>query len=202
MATLHRQTPRREIHYRYGVDATIVRDDDGIGSYISKIHFELTRSDLKTGRGKSRTPWQIGLDAQETGDAQDTARWCEYVEVTHRRRAVSVSKALRDAYPQHETADQTDEELAQQEQPGEIELDFADDVYDEILHHRTTPLRAIVATAFEDGGQLAAIKALRVLGQPVYVGLPEPGETAPIVRFVTAQAWAPIANTQHRKDRQ
>ena len=101
-----------------------------------------------------------------------------------------------------DATDQTDEELAQQEQPGEIELDFADDVYDEILHHRAAPLRAIVATAFEDGGRLAAIKALRVLSRPVYVGLPEPGDTAPIVRFVSAQAWAPIANTQHRKDKQ
>lgn len=48
----------------YGVDAVIVRDDEGIGSYVSKINFELARSDLKIGRdGKGRTPWQVGVDA-------------------------------------------------------------------------------------------------------------------------------------------
>ncbi|MCP4965695.1 MAG: protein rep, partial [bacterium] len=63
----------REIHYRYGVDAVIIRDDKGIGTYVSKIHLELVRSDLKQTRGsEGRTPWQVGVDAAESGDARDT----------------------------------------------------------------------------------------------------------------------------------
>ena len=52
--------------------------------------------------------------------------------------------------------------------------------------------------AFEDEGQAGVLQALRVLDQPVYIGLPETGETTPVVRFVSAQAWTPIANTQQR----
>ena len=38
----------------------------------------------------------------------------------------------------------SDDELAQQEQEGEIELDLDDDVYDALLHHQSTHLPALV----------------------------------------------------------
>lgn len=47
----------RQVHELYGVDAVPVRDEAGIGAYVSKIHYELARSDLKIGRddGRSRS---------------------------------------------------------------------------------------------------------------------------------------------------
>ena len=36
-------------HDEVAVDATPIKDQAGIGAYGSKIHYELTRSDLKTG---------------------------------------------------------------------------------------------------------------------------------------------------------
>ncbi|MCP4962552.1 MAG: hypothetical protein GY925_25190, partial [Actinomycetia bacterium] len=187
----------REIHYRYGVDAVIIRDDRGVGTYVSKIHLELVRSDLKQTRGgKGRTPWQVGVDAAETGDARDIARWKEWVTVSRRRRAISVSPAVRAAYPAHETAELSDEELAQQEQNGEIELDFDNEVYDTLLHHRHQPLRALVALAFEDNGSQGVLNLLHsILDRAVYLGGPEPGNTAPVIRYVSAQALQPL---QHR----
>ena len=39
----------------------------GIGAYVTKIHYELARSDLKIGRdeGRARAPSQLGIDAAE-----------------------------------------------------------------------------------------------------------------------------------------
>jgi hypothetical protein len=190
----------RAVSLYHGVDAEIVRDEEGIGSYVSKINLELTRSDLKESRGeKGRTPWQVGVDAADTGDAHHTARWKEWVTVSHSRRALSISPAIRDAYPPHETADMTDEELAQAEQDGEIELDVDPDVYDAILHHRHQPLRALVALAFADHSTQGVLDLLRtVLDRPVYLGRPEPGHTAPIIRFASTQAWRPLTTNPRR----
>ena len=190
----------RPVSMLHGVVAEIVRDDDGIGSYVSKINLELTRSDLKQARGdKGRTPWQVGVDAADTGHKQDTARWKEWATVSHGRRAISISPAIRDTYPAHETADMTDEELAQAEQDGEIELHLDPEVYDSVLHHRDRPLRALVAVAFEDNGVEGVLDLLRtVLHRPVYLGSPDPDSTAPIIRYVSSQAWGPIQPTRGR----
>ncbi|MCP3992840.1 MAG: hypothetical protein GY724_27490 [Actinomycetia bacterium] len=165
---------------------------------MSKIHLELVRSDLKQAwGGKGRTPWQVGADAAETGDARDTARWKEWITVSRRRRAISVSPAVRNAYPAHETAELSDDELAQQEQDGEIELDFDNEVYDTLLHHRHQPLRALVALAFEDHGSQGVLALLRsVLDRAVYLGGPEPGNTAPVIRYVSTQAWGPMTTSR------
>ena len=57
--------------------------EDALARYLGKIQLEMTRQDLKVGRtSRSRSPWQIGLDAAETGNAQDAARWCEYLRAT------------------------------------------------------------------------------------------------------------------------
>ena len=72
----------RDIHTERGVDAVPVKDNDGLGEYVSKIHYELVRSDLKRGRRENRTPWQIALDAADTGECRDIARWVEYCQAT------------------------------------------------------------------------------------------------------------------------
>ena len=47
---------------------------------------------------------------------------------------------------------------------------------------------------FEDNGVQGVTDLLRTgLDRPVYISGPEPGNTAPIVRFVSAQVWGPNA---------
>ncbi|MEM9615801.1 MAG: hypothetical protein AAF962_21095 [Actinomycetota bacterium] len=72
--------------------------DDHIAAYLGKIQLELTRQDLKTAKGASRSPWQIALDAAESGDAQDAARWCEYLRATKGRNVVTTGGRLADVY--------------------------------------------------------------------------------------------------------
>lgn len=143
----------RQVHELYGVDAVPVRDEAGIGAYVSKIHYELARSDLKVGRndGRSRSPWQVGIDAAETGDAKDTRRWHEWVQVTKGSRALGVSPALRDHYGQHETVEMTDQELAATAQEGLTEIEFDHEVYNDLHRHRE-PLLAEVALVYQDSG--------------------------------------------------
>ncbi len=80
---------------------------------VSKIQFELVCSDLKQARGaKARTICQVGVDAADTGDAQDNARWKECVADSLGKRSLAISPAIGDTYPAHETAGLSNDELA------------------------------------------------------------------------------------------
>lgn len=127
----------RDIHGVYGVDARTVRDMAGIGDYVSKIHFETVRSDLKVKeqdrqRGGSRTPWQVGLDGVRDGERTDIARWREYVEATKGLRVHEPSRSIRAMYGKPETtgADMTDEQLAAETpEQGIPEVGIANDLW-------------------------------------------------------------------------
>jgi hypothetical protein len=75
----------RTVHQIHGVDLEPVRtrsrepgEEDALARYLGKIQLEMTRQGLKCGKtSRSRSPWQIGLDAAETGDTADTARCCQ-----------------------------------------------------------------------------------------------------------------------------
>jgi hypothetical protein len=86
------------VHLVHGVGTIPIIDHAGIGEYVSKIHLELTRQDLKTARGGSRTPWQIAADAAETGDKRTTAIWAEFCNETKGRRMMIVSPRPRAIY--------------------------------------------------------------------------------------------------------
>lgn len=93
----------RQVHEIYGVDLVPVKtESDGgeaLARYLGKIQLEMTRQDLKTGRtSTSRSPWEIGLDAAESGDARDAARWCEYLRATKGRNVVTRSPSLAALY--------------------------------------------------------------------------------------------------------
>lgn len=153
-ASIERQLGRT-IHEYYGVDAVCVRDDKGLGDYVSKIQFELARNDLKHGDQdfNSRSPWQVGLDAKTTGEAQDTARWVEWYWAMKGRNAITVSPSLRELYGKDSSSGKTDEELAAEEQAGEIEVEFSAAVYDDLRRHgRHSPALADAALAFQDHG--------------------------------------------------
>ncbi len=153
-ASIERQLGRT-IHEYYGVDAVCVRDDKGLGDYVSKIHFELARNDLKHGDRdfNSRSPWQVGLDAKTTGDAQDTARWAEWYWAMKGRNAITITPALRELYGEDSSSTKTDEELAAEEQAGEIEIEFSSQVYDDLRSQgRYTPALADTALTYQDHG--------------------------------------------------
>jgi hypothetical protein len=70
------------------------------GSYIAKMGLavELTKSQIKRGRGIGyRTPWQILADCAR-GDALAMKLWTEYCEGMKGRKALTWSKGLRDQY--------------------------------------------------------------------------------------------------------
>lgn len=91
----------RQVHQTHGVDLVPVKtssDDGAVARYLGKIQLEMTRQDLKTGRGQSRSPWQIALDAANTNNPQDTARWIEYLQATKGRNVVTHAKTLDHTY--------------------------------------------------------------------------------------------------------
>ena len=103
------ETLGREAHYEIGVDVEPVRDEEGVGSYISKIELELTRGDLKRGRGESRSMWQVGLDAAD-GCQRSAAVWADYVRAIRARRWISTSEGLWERFGIN---DRTDDEIAE-----------------------------------------------------------------------------------------
>lgn len=145
---------------RVGCDVTPINGEAGIARYLNKIHDELTRGDLKQGRWGSRSAWQIGIDAAETGDASDIRAWKEYVEATKGRRMLRVSRELVAWYGKPPTADQTDEDLAAVEQDGPTVVHLTGGLYDRI-HNSRSLLAAEVPIAFENGGLPEVLGLLR-----------------------------------------
>ncbi|MEM7339783.1 MAG: hypothetical protein AAF467_14105 [Actinomycetota bacterium] len=157
----------RETHAYYGVKGDPVRDNAGIGAYVSKIHFEMARSDLKHGdvTWDQRSPWQLGLDAARTGEAQDIARWVEWHLATKGRNAIQIPIALRDLYAEQLAvlgqADKTDEDIAAEDQGGEIEAWISAPAYDALrqANRHTGALSEFVITYQHHGLQPAVRQA-------------------------------------------
>jgi hypothetical protein len=96
----------RYVHPDIGVTLIPIRDDHGIGAYVSKIEYELVRSDHKRGRNTSRSSWQIGIDAATSGHPRDIALWREFVEASRRHRYLSTTPGLWDHYDVDNNNDQ------------------------------------------------------------------------------------------------
>ena len=176
----------RQVHQVYGVDLEPVRTasrqgeaDDAIARYLGKIQLEMTRQDLKTGRvSASRSPWQIGLDAAETGDAQDAALWCEYLRATKGRNVVTSGGSLADHYGEP-TADQldaligepTDDDQTSDNDQGETIASMSADVWTDLSNDRTDVGDSAIAaalTALElEGPEAMAVIASDRVGKPV-----------------------------------
>lgn len=86
---------------------------------------ELVRSDVKTTRiVGNRTPFEL-LDAT---DETSRALWCEYVEATRGRRAITWSRHLRDKLGMD--AERTDEEIIEDTEPAPLLVGIPREVYD------------------------------------------------------------------------
>jgi len=96
------------------------------GAYIAKggdwtPAEELTRGDLKTGRARGRTPFQILADYYQTGDTRDRDLWHEYGDATHGLAAVRWSRSTRSLIlGTAVSSERTDEELAAEEVNGNL----------------------------------------------------------------------------------
>lgn len=155
-----KRTLGRDIHTERGVDAVPVRDAAGLGEYVSKIHYELVRSDLKKGRRRSsRTPWQIALDAAETGDCRDMARWVEYCHATKGKWVVTGLPALRKIYT-IEAEDLTDEQAATQTQDGTLVAFVDGRLWRAARRQNRRPVIGQALTAMEVGGISAMVAVL------------------------------------------
>lgn len=99
-------------------DFRIVQDaPTAMAEYLAKavslpkwgISEEMTRSDIKKGRGNHRTPWQILADALE-GDTESVKLWRDYEQISRGRRALTWSSGLRDSLGLED--EKTDAQLA------------------------------------------------------------------------------------------
>jgi hypothetical protein len=110
-------------HQQHGVQITRCASAEEAGQYIAKtqdgrsVGNELARSDMKSGRGGGRTPFEILDDFRWTGDLADLALYREYEQATRGRQAITWSKGLRAAVAV--APELTDEDIAAAEIGGE-----------------------------------------------------------------------------------
>lgn len=138
----------------------IVGAAEGAGRYIAKVQesdswrlgLELTRSDLKTGRRGSVTPFEL-VEAAHDGEAWALARWWEWEQVTRGRRMMTWSRGGRTTVGLLEEAP-TDEELAEEEVGGELVLSLNPSSWARIA--QKPGAEAGLLNAVEDGGLYAA----------------------------------------------
>lgn len=114
-------------------------EDAGGFSSSEKFAMELTRGDLKKGKG-SRNPFQILADFDETGDMRDLALWHEWERATKGKNFAVWSKGAREYFKLDE---KTDEELAEEEVGGEVIYHFSRDEWTAISRTRGAPGKAL-----------------------------------------------------------
>ncbi len=187
----------RKISLGYGVDARHVygeaegsTDGENVASYLMKIHFELARADLKTGRDPSKgmTPWQAAVDATQTGDKVMAARWAEFVEANHGRQVMHIPhKVLSGLYGKPGSADRTDEELAQDVvEVAEDVVVVAPDLWGHLRHRLThkggrSAVAAVIVELEDHGLEAARAAAERFLRRRIVIE--ERPDTCPLLRF-------------------
>lgn len=113
-----------------GFDWTVAAPGDSraLAGYVAKMNTavpdgaealaaEATLGAFKKARGDNRTPFQIAADIATTGDADDLDLWLEYERVSHGKRALTWSRALREF---GKVEDVSDEEIAAEEVGDEV----------------------------------------------------------------------------------
>lgn len=112
----------RVVSEEHGVDV-IRADDPAMGRYLAKVGMELTRGDLKTGRGrKSMSIWAVAcgaMDPEVSDEERATYRavWVEYTEVVGigRRRLFDSSRGLFARFGVADVDEQTEAERTEGE---------------------------------------------------------------------------------------
>jgi hypothetical protein len=137
-----------------GVTLAPVRSAE-VGRYVAKVqdHYgeassigrELQRGDLKKGRKRSRTPFELAESAVQ-GVVPDLPLWWEYEAATKNLRSLGVSPALRERYGWD---DRADEELARAEVDGEAVTTLSVRQYELVVQ---AGAETMVLDLAEDGG--------------------------------------------------
>jgi hypothetical protein len=105
----------------HGVVWDEVEGTEAVGRYVAKVQDpikvgqEVTRGDLKAGRARSVTPYDLLRAVRDHGDADALDLWHEYEAATKGRRCVTWSRGLRDL-----VGVRTDEEIAEDEVGGDL----------------------------------------------------------------------------------
>jgi hypothetical protein len=101
----------------YGVD--VRRGDEALetlGRYINKITYEVVGGRWKKESKGGRPPFQLLAEGLATGNADDIERWLTWEKGSKGMRQLVWSRGLKDRVGVNE---ETDEEIAEREQPGE-----------------------------------------------------------------------------------
>ncbi len=102
--------------------------------YIAKLGLadELASARTKRAADGRRTPWQLLYDvwASDGTNQADVERWFEYVTEMHGAKQLTWSNGLQKRY---DVQEQTDLELVEQEEPGEVVYSFGDHEWDTVF---------------------------------------------------------------------
>lgn len=151
---------------RMRVDMVQRTSIEGLAAYVTKLQNgrglgnEIARADLKGGRKKSRTPFEILADFGTTGEIRDLELWQEFEKATKGRSAIRWSTGLRKLIaPTLE--EQSDEDIAAEEIGGDVVAYVRPELW-----YRLADIPggdALVLDALEAGGLEAVIRTLVAL---------------------------------------
>lgn len=141
---------------------------EALARYVAKLQagsdlrlytaHELTRSDLKHGRGGSLMPFDLISEFFETGDMDLLDLWHEYERETVYKSVIRFTKGLRGLLLPNE-AEVTDEELAALKVGGSDVIQFSTWFYHKLIR---AGLEGKVLTALDTGGFAALVELLTV----------------------------------------
>lgn len=138
-----------------GAGQYLTKLQDG-GSATHRLGMEFTRGDLKTGRAKSCTPFEL-IEPAQRGEAWALYRWWEWEQATKGRRCVTWSRGGRTLLGL--SAEQTtDDEEAAREVGGEIVCELGPDAW-----------AKVVRVPGADAGLLRAVERRGLYGAGVFL---------------------------------
>ncbi len=144
----------RNVSQEFGTRFDPVKADESdlIGTYCTKVGYELSMADSKIGRSEGqRHPFAIAHDAANYGDKADVMLLREWIVGSKRKKSIHWSGDQVKGYVAGEV-DKTDEELAQEEQVGDESLLVVERDLWQRLISRTDGARSDFLQVFEDGG--------------------------------------------------
>jgi hypothetical protein len=162
----------RNVSREFGTRFEPVKPDesDRMGIYCTKAGYELAMADAKIGRSEGqRHPFAIAHDAARWGDKADVMLLREWLVASKRRKSIQWTGADIKAYLSG-GVDQTDGQLASEEQIGDQALLVVDRGLWRQIVRATRTARVEFLQLFEDGGDtFDALYYLAELGIPAEI---------------------------------
>ena len=145
---------QRNVSQEFGTRFDPVKPDESnqVGTYCTKVGYELAMADAKIGRSEGqRHPFAILHDASSYGDKADVMLLREWIVASKRRQSIRWTGNDVRAYAAGEV-DKTDDQLASEEQIGDEDLLVIDRHLWRQLVGSTLTARVEFLQLFEDGG--------------------------------------------------